>query len=104
MVKLADTRDLSPRAERHESSSLSTGTRQKINLKKYCLDCKKECHGIRCKNCENKARIGKNYKIEWPSDSELLERLNKSNFLTLSKELNISDNAIRKHLKVRNLL
>ena len=104
MVKLADTRDLSPRAERHESSSLSTGTKQKTNLKKYCLDCKKECYGLRCKSCDNKIRIGKNSKIEWPSNIELLERLRKSNYTQLSKELNVSDKAIRKHLKVRGLI
>lgn len=104
MVKLVYTRDLSPRAQRHESSSLSTGTKQKTNLKKHCLDCKKGCRGLRCKDCENKTRLGENNKIQWPPDAELLERLDKSNFLKLSKELNISDNAIRKHLKVRNLI
>ena len=104
MVELVYTRDLSPRAERHESSSLSTGTKQKTNLKKYCLDCKKECLGLRCKKCEDKTRIGKNNKIQWPPNAELLDRLSKSNYSRLAKELNISDNAIRKHLKVRGII
>jgi hypothetical protein len=38
-------------------------------------------------------------KIIWPSNEELLARLATSNYLQLSKELGVSDNAIRKHLK-----
>ena len=38
-------------------------------------------------------------KIIWPSIKELKERLNKSNYSKLGRELGVSDNAIRKHIK-----
>lgn len=38
-------------------------------------------------------------KIQWPSISELLERLSTSNYSKLAKELGVSDNAIRKRIK-----
>lgn len=37
-------------------------------------------------------------KINWPSDEELRERLSKSNYSALGRELGVSDNAIRKRL------
>lgn len=61
-----------------------------------------------CQACEYKSRKGKlkpqTSKINWPSDEELIQRLAASNFLALSRELGVSDNAIRKHMKRRGLL
>lgn len=51
---------------------------------------------IRCKRCHNDSRPTK---IIWPSDEELRNRLAKSNFTRLAKELGVSDNAIRNRLK-----
>jgi Zn finger protein HypA/HybF involved in hydrogenase expression len=47
-----------------------------------------------CKSC-----LPKNSKIEWPAREEILDRLARSNYTVVAKELGVSDNAIRKHLK-----
>lgn len=43
-------------------------------------------------------------KINWPTDTDLVKILKNNNFLSASKILGVSDNAIRKRLKRRNLL
>lgn len=48
----------------------------------------------RCKKC-----IVHKSKINWPSVEDLLNRLKITPYTTLGKELGVSDNAIRKHLK-----
>jgi Zn finger protein HypA/HybF involved in hydrogenase expression len=71
-----------------------------------CIDCKCKISAvsIRCRNCYSITKFNKNTKIEWPTDEELIIMLNNSNFLKLSKELGVSDNAVRKRLKRRKLL
>jgi hypothetical protein len=49
-----------------------------------------------CKNCFNTKR---STKIVWPEKEILLEMLSKSNYFALGKQLGVSDNAIRKHIK-----
>lgn len=66
--------------------------------KPRCIDCgltisKKS---IRCKSCSTKFH---STKISWPSVKELKQRLNQSNYSRLAKELGVSGNAIRKHLR-----
>jgi hypothetical protein len=65
-----------------------------------CIDCGKEIlkHSIRCKNCGYKQRSN-NTKILWPPLEKLLERLKTTPYITLAKELGVSDNAIRKHIE-----
>jgi len=43
--------------------------------------------------------VEKPTKIEWPPDEELIERASSQSMLSLSRELGVSDNAIRKRLK-----
>lgn len=43
-------------------------------------------------------------KIDWPSDDELIDGIRSSSFLALSRELGVSDNAIRHRLKNRGKL
>lgn len=64
-----------------------------------CIDCHKKISkkSTRCKSCA--AKSCQPTKIIWPSRDELLERLSKSNYLALGKELGVSDNAIRKRLR-----
>ena len=50
-----------------------------------------------CRTCNNK--LSSQTRIQWPSIEELQERLAKSNYSALGRELGVSDNAIRKHLK-----
>lgn len=56
-----------------------------------------------CKSCSPRNRISKS-KIEWPSDLDLLAMLAESNYSQLGKMLGVTDNAIRKHMKRRNLI
>lgn len=72
----------------------------------FCPDCgKKISYGaIHCSDCYSKYRRETGLKccktkITWPSKNELLTRFSKSSYLALGKELGVSDNAIRKHLK-----
>lgn len=56
---------------------------------------------VHCKSC---ARItADNKKIQWLELPELIVRLQQSNYLALGKELGVSDNAIRKHLRTRGI-
>lgn len=64
---------------------------------KNCIDCGKTCTATRCKKCSG---INNNPpKINWPGHKELLEMVNASNYSRVSKELGVSDNAVRKKLK-----
>lgn len=74
---------------------------------KFCIICKcvmKTNKQSSCKKCynENMATL-RNYKtptkINWPPIEILKEKLLASSYLSLGKELGISDNAIRKHIK-----
>ena len=63
-----------------------------------CSECGIELktkRGKMCQPCFKK----KSEKINWPTVEELLERLSNSNYSQLSKELGVSDNAIRKRIK-----
>ncbi len=53
-------------------------------------------HSLRCKSCANTKRKPK---IIWPPIGELLQKLAMSNYSALGRELGVSDNAIRKHIK-----
>lgn len=89
---------------------------KKINKpKNLCLECEKVIGSSAkyCKNCyfnkrksSNKEMLHKGLnvkktKIEWPSVENILERLKTTNYTALGRELGVSDNAIRKHLKLR---
>lgn len=81
---------------------------ERNTLKKYC-ECGAEI-SLRSKTCEEcyyESRRGvlmpHKFKIDWPGDQELLERLANSNYTKLAKELGCTDNAIRRHMKYRNL-
>lgn len=64
-----------------------------------CNNCKKEIKGRGktgfCLECVRKQQE----KIDWPETKVLLEKLKTSNYSKLSRELGVSDNAIRKRIK-----
>lgn len=73
---------------------------QKIKVIKECIDCgtiEKTTKSLRCKKCNNSRP--KQEKIVWPTNEELLEQLKTRSFLSLSRELGVSDSSIRKRLK-----
>lgn len=71
--------------------------------KPQCVDCGKERSKksiARCRSCADKhKRRFHQTKIQWPSVKELLERLTTISYIQLGKELGVSDNSIRKHIK-----
>lgn len=51
--------------------------------------------------CSNKSKSSVRLKkIVWPSDSDLKKMVNETNFSVVGKSLGVSDNAVRKHLKI----
>lgn len=52
-----------------------------------------------CKSCDTKNRTGSKTKISWPNLVDLEGMVNKSNYLQVGKELGVSDNAVRKHIR-----
>jgi hypothetical protein len=68
---------------------------------KNCMDCGKRLSkhaGLRCRTC-NIRQQPKAFKIEWPSDDELVAMVSKKNNSQVSKALGVSETAIRKRLK-----
>src|SRR5690606_9971712 len=60
---------------------------------------------IRCKDCYNRNRAATSTQrpskpiIEWPTQETILEQLTIKSYTAYAKELGVSDNAIRKHLR-----
>lgn len=74
--------------------------RQKLrSLKKVCPKCgkKKYRRATMCMICLSKTRVFTT-KIAWPSKEELRFMLESKSFRQLSRELGVSDSAIRKHI------
>jgi len=68
---------------------------------KRCTDCgcKISRKSYRCKKCKDKLNRNKHTKIMWPDSNTLQSMVDNSNYLQVSKELGVSDNAIRKRLR-----
>lgn len=79
--------------------------RNNLNKKKnkiyYCIDCKKQItkKSKRCLKCSNKARIGRNRKVERPSYKQLIKEIKKTNYVQVGKKYGVCDNTIRKWVK-----
>jgi ribosomal protein S27E len=72
-------------------------------VKPRCLDCGvllKQAHSKRCNRCAGSAKA--QCKIDWPTTEILLDMLakNNGNFLALSRQIGVSDNAIRKRIRL----
>lgn len=68
----------------------------------YCNNCGREFESYITSNkrfCSTTCAGQASKKIEWPEISELISKIRKSSFSRVSQELNVSDNAIRKHLR-----
>lgn len=57
---------------------------------------------LRCKSCAAKEK--NQHKIDWPSNEALLRLVAETNFCEAGRRLGVTDNAIRKRLRLRNLL
>lgn len=70
------------------------------NLKNYCK-CGKVIakHAKNCSACYHSSQN----RIDWPNLENLIEDIKATSYLTVSKNLGVSDNAIRKHLRNRGI-
>lgn len=87
----------------HVGSIPTFPTKKRNRLKNSCIDCTKPIskEATRCKSC---TRIDSDLKINWPPVEVILERLKTTPYIRLAKEYGVSDNAIRKHLKLRGII
>ncbi|MBV9864030.1 MAG: HNH endonuclease [Abitibacteriaceae bacterium] len=71
---------------------------QRALVVNHCLDCncRVSKRVLRCKACANRRR---GQKIKWPPVNELAVMVKASSYLAVARQLQVSDNAIRKHLK-----
>lgn len=81
---------------------------KKEKMQNYCIVCGKKIKRSDSKTCaqcyclhrrELQTPFDRVKKISWPPIEELLDRLTRTSYLQLGKELGVSDNAIRKHIK-----
>lgn len=52
----------------------------------------------RCRKCEAKLR----YKISWPNKEELKRMVKETSYSKVARKLGVSDNAVRKHIKIKS--
>lgn len=71
--------------------------------KYYCKNCNclTSYNATLCRKCCDLSKINKNTRIEWPDLKVLKKMLYQSNYVQVGKQLGVSDNAIKKH--IRNL-
>ena len=74
---------------------------KQVREPKLCADCSVQisAKSKRCGACFHKQAFPHAFKIEWPTNDDLLEMLKTSNFSAVARKLGVSDNAIRKRLK-----
>lgn len=66
-----------------------------------CADCGKQISCKRWKRCLSCAgKVSQPTKIKWPDISVLQELLDRTSYVAVGKILGVSDNAVRKHLKM----
>lgn len=72
-----------------------------VSANKIC-SCGKEKSrsSVGCKSCDVQNRM-LTTKIAWPKLDILLEMIKESSYLQVGKNLGVSDNAVRKHIKNR---
>ena len=97
---LSNLRFLCPNC--HSQTDTYCGKNKKLPAHSVCYcKCgneKSRTSGI-CIKCENKRRLGKNTKIDWPKTSWIIKELETTNCRELSRRLGVSDVAIKKRIK-----
>lgn len=69
-----------------------------------CIDCSGPAsrNAVRCRPCNSLQMLKvQPAKIDWPPMDVLLRRLETSTFVTIGRELGVSDTAVRKHIRKR---
>jgi hypothetical protein len=64
-----------------------------------CLDCGIEIsrRALRCKSCAGTGRV----RVAWPPLESLLEKVRKSSYAAVGRELGVTGNAVKKHIQTR---
>lgn len=77
------------------------GSSPTCRTKNKCISCSKACsmRARRCKSCAAFRRS--KTKISWPSIHQLIEMIKQTSYLQTGKQLGVSDNAVRKHIRKR---
>lgn len=90
-----------PYSYQKEKWNAKTGMITPENLH-LCTDCKTPVYRTskRCKTCD--AKRPRRTKVEWPEVGDLIELVQKTSFVSVAKDLGVSDNAIRKRIRTRS--
>jgi hypothetical protein len=105
--RIENLRFLCPNCHAQELTRLKKRTFKwrKERQPKLCVGCSKKVdyqnRSGYCMECF--IPTGARSKIEWPDVESLLEMLRSSNFMEVSRNLGVSDNAIRRHLRRRGI-
>lgn len=86
----------------HSQTDTYTGRNNKKHVATTCCDCEATITqgSKRCRPCANLARRTTKPKILWPSCADLTSRLASSSYVQVGKDLGVSDNAVRNHVKM----
>lgn len=106
--RLENLRMLCPNCH-SQTSSFAGRNVKRTRVIKSCLDCGKNIgkKSSRCRRCNwihMQANALHPTKIIYPSDLKLVQMVKETSFVAVGKKLGVSDNAIRKRLRVRKLL
>jgi Zn finger protein HypA/HybF involved in hydrogenase expression len=73
---------------------------RRIRIQSLCIDCEASVprNTKRCSSCADTARQNR-YNVTYPAIDVLIEQLTATNFVKVAKDLGVSDNALRKHLR-----
>lgn len=98
----SQTSSFAGRNKRYHIKYGSDGPERMLKIaEKHCLKCNRKIlpKSIHCRKCSGKIFRPNKLKINWPSLSELLDMVNKSNFRQAGLKLGVSDNAVRKRIR-----
>ena len=91
-------------AKRRHKVDLTKRSRKRSKGSKYgsskCLDCGTRATGKRCRACDSAVRE-RPTKIQWPPLEELVAMVEATSYSAVGRDLGVSDNAVRKHIRNR---
>jgi hypothetical protein len=100
--RLENLRILCPHCHTQTETYANNGGQKRYN---YCPECgtriSKQAKAC-VKHAENKSHLG-NFKIDWPSQEEIISLVKEMGYLQAGLKLGVSDNAIRRHLTSRGV-
>ena len=87
----------------HSQTETYCGRKLKGTGAVYVCNCgKRKTYAAKmCLDCENRRRLNRKNKIDWPPMHVLSDMVENSNMSAVARQLGVSDTAIRKHMKKR---